>query len=121
SILAEEYEVRTKVLGAAMVHIEEKLLDLDEATKDTVRTNYQNRFERLQHTELPLRNPQEKDTNPALAVFNRLSHVQLELIEVERELIKQLHKQGQASEEVLRKIEWELDIEETRLQLEIIK
>ena len=45
--------------------------------------------------------------------------MQIDLINVERETIERLHKKGDASEEILRKIERELDLEETRLQMEM--
>jgi CPA1 family monovalent cation:H+ antiporter len=45
--------------------------------------------------------------------------MQMDLISIERKEIQQLHVSGQASEEILRKIERELDLEETRLQMEM--
>jgi CPA1 family monovalent cation:H+ antiporter len=41
------------------------------------------------------------------------------MIAVEREMVEKLHRQGKASEEILRKIEKELDLEETRLKMEM--
>ncbi|WP_462252300.1 hypothetical protein [Ferruginibacter sp.] len=38
---------------------------------------------------------------------------------MERQSLEKMHRSGEASEEVLRKIERELDLEETRLQMEI--
>jgi CPA1 family monovalent cation:H+ antiporter len=37
---------------------------------------------------------------------------------VERETMKQLHKEGKAQEEVIRKIERELDFEEERIRMD---
>ena len=45
--------------------------------------------------------------------------MQIDLIGIERQSLQVLHRNGQANEEVLRKIERELDLEETRLQMEI--
>lgn len=40
------------------------------------------------------------------------------MLEVERQSLNQLHRSGSANEEVLRKIEFELDLEETRLKMD---
>ena len=45
--------------------------------------------------------------------------MQIEVIGVERKTLEQMHRAGNASEEILRKVERELDLEETRLQLEM--
>jgi CPA1 family monovalent cation:H+ antiporter len=41
------------------------------------------------------------------------------MIAFERKTVERLHRQGKSSDEILRKIERELDLEETRLKLEI--
>jgi CPA1 family monovalent cation:H+ antiporter len=53
------------------------------------------------------------------SIFNEFTKIQIDLIAVERNTIKQLHRRGKANEEILRKMERELDLEETRLKLEI--
>jgi CPA1 family monovalent cation:H+ antiporter len=45
--------------------------------------------------------------------------MQIDVIGVERDSLNQLHRSGRASEEIIRKIERELDLEETRLSLEM--
>ena len=45
--------------------------------------------------------------------------MQIDLIGVERKILDRFHKTGEASEEILRKLERELDLEESRLQLEL--
>ncbi|MCW3106149.1 MAG: Na+/H+ antiporter, partial [Segetibacter sp.] len=52
-------------------------------------------------------------------VFNQFTKLQIDLIKVERQAVERLHRQGKTSEEILRKIEKELDLEETRLKLEM--
>jgi CPA1 family monovalent cation:H+ antiporter len=47
-----------------------------------------------------------------------LHRIQYELIKRERDLILQLRKDEKVSDEVVRKIEYELDLEEARLELE---
>jgi CPA1 family monovalent cation:H+ antiporter len=41
------------------------------------------------------------------------------MIAIERQTVERLHRQGKTSEEILRKIEKELDLEETRLKMEM--
>ena len=52
-------------------------------------------------------------------VFNEFSKLQIDLIAVERRSLIQLHQSGKVNEEILRKIERELDLEEGRLQMEM--
>ena len=51
--------------------------------------------------------------------FNEFSKMQIDLITVERQALSHMHRDGKASEEVIRKIERELDLEEVRLQMEM--
>jgi CPA1 family monovalent cation:H+ antiporter len=50
--------------------------------------------------------------------INQFHKVQKELLQTERKFVIDLRKTGNISDEVLRKIEYELDLEETRLMLE---
>ncbi len=49
------------------------------------------------------------------------TQLQIDLIKVEREAIEKMHRGGATSQEVLRKLERELDLEETRLTLEMYR
>jgi CPA1 family monovalent cation:H+ antiporter len=50
--------------------------------------------------------------------INELHRIQYELINRERDLIVRLRKEGKANDEVVRKVEYELDLEEARLELD---
>jgi len=76
------------------------------------------KYNRLQKTDLPANYFGMGQKLPG-NIFNEFSKIQIDLIGVERKELEQLHKQGKASEEILRKMEKELDLEETRLQLEM--
>lgn len=117
SIVAEEYEIRNKVVLSAIVHIEENLAMSSDELRQNIKNKYEVKYNRLQKTELPANfyDGQQLPEN----VFNAFSKIQLDLIAVERDTIESLHKKGLASEEILRKIERELDLEETRLQMEM--
>jgi monovalent cation/hydrogen antiporter len=72
----------------------------------------------LQRTDLPA-NYFGKGQTLAGNIFNDFTQLQIDLIATERKSLDELHRSGKASEEILRKIEHELDLEETRLKLEI--
>jgi len=50
--------------------------------------------------------------------INELHQIQHQLIIKERTVILQMRKRGEVSDEVVRKIEYELDLEEARLELD---
>jgi Na+/H+ antiporter len=118
SIALEEYEVRTKVVNNTIQHIEENLSLLQDELLHNIKSKYEVKYNRLQRTELPS-NYFGKGKTLAGNIFNEFTQLQIDLITVERETLGQLHKKGNASEEILRKLERELDLEETRLQLEM--
>ena len=76
------------------------------------------KFNRLQKTDLPS-NYFGGGKTLAGNVFNEFTQLQIDLLNVERESLDQLHRNGKTAEEVLRKIERELDLEETRLRMEM--
>lgn len=118
SIAAEEYEVRTKVVSDIISHIEENLGDINGELLNNIKSKYEVKYNRLQKTDLPANYFGQQENQP-VNIFNAFSQLQIDVIAVERQAINKLHKAGKASEEVLRKIERELDLEETRLQMEI--
>ena len=118
SIAAEEYEVRTKVVSNTITHIEENLSLLNDELLNNIKTKYEIKFNRLQKTDLPEGYFGDKTATVA-NIFNEYSKLQIDLIAVERKSLNQLHRTGVANEEIIRKIERELDLEETRLKLEM--
>jgi CPA1 family monovalent cation:H+ antiporter len=118
SIAAEEYEVRTKVVNNTIQHIEENLSLVNAELLNNIKNKYEVKYNRLQKTDLPA--GYFGGGTPSVAnIFNEYSKLQIELIAVERKSLKLLHRSGEASEEIIRKIERELDLEETRLQLDM--
>lgn len=118
SVVAEEYEVRTKIVTAAINHIEENLSLVPDELLHNLKSKYEVKYNRLQKTDLPANYFGKGQALPG-TIFNEFSKVQMELIGVERKELQQLHRFGKASEEILRKVERELDLEETRLQMEM--
>lgn len=118
SMAAEEYEVRTHVVGTTIAHIEENLALLKGELLHNIKSKYEVKYNRLQKTDLPA-NYFGNGQTLAGNTFNEFSQLQIDLIGIERNTLGQLHRSGRASEEILRKIEKELDLEETRLQMEM--
>ncbi|MEP7318348.1 MAG: Na+/H+ antiporter [Panacibacter sp.] len=118
SIVLEEYEVRTKIVSSAISHIEENLSLAQDELLNNIKSKYEVKYNRLQKTELPS-NYFGSGKMLGAGVFNEFTKMQIELIGIERKVLQQLHRSGNTSEEILRKVERELDLEETRLQLEI--
>lgn len=118
SVVAEEYAVRNEVVSTAISHIEEHLSLVNADLLHHIKSKYEVKYNRLQKTDLPVNYFGKGQVLPA-SVFNNFSQMQLDLITVERQALIHLHKLGKASEEVVRKMEKELDLEETRLQMEM--
>ncbi|MGG9962923.1 Na+/H+ antiporter [Ferruginibacter sp. SUN106] len=118
SAVAQEYEVRTQVATNIITHIEENLSLLQDELLHNIKSKYEVKYNRLQRTDLPA-NYFGKGKTLAGNVFNEFTKLQIDLIGMERQTLEKMHRSGEASEEVLRKIERELDLEETRLQMEM--
>ena len=118
SMAAEEYEVRNYVATETITHIEENLSLIQDTLLNNIKSKYEVKYNRLQKTDLPANyfgNGQTLGGN----VFNEYTQLQIDMIAVERKTVERLHREGKASDEILRKIEKELDLEETRLKLEM--
>jgi len=118
SVVAEEYTIRNEVVSTAISHIEENLSLVNDELLHNIKSKYEVKYNRLQKTDLPA-NYFGKGQVIAANVFNEFSQMQIDMISVERLTLSQLHREGKASEEILRKLEKELDLEETRLQMEM--
>lgn len=118
SIVAEEYDVRNTIVLEAITYIEDNLSLAPEELLHNIKSKYEVKYNRLQKTDLPA-NYFGKGVKLPGTIFNEFSKMQIEMISVERKSIQLLHKRGNVSEEILRKIERELDLEETRLQMEM--
>ncbi|MEP6684330.1 MAG: Na+/H+ antiporter [Parafilimonas sp.] len=118
SIVAEEYDVRTKVVTAAINYIEENLSLSSDELLHNIKSKYEVKYNRLQKTDLPANYFGKGEKLPG-NIFNDFSKMQIDLLSIERKMLSQMHRKGNASEEIVRKIEKELDLEETRLQMEM--
>lgn len=111
----KEHEVeqltRLRIASAIIEHIEENYsLDLKEDVLNHVKTKYEIRIHRMRKDEVERKIDDE--------LINQFQKIQRELLSREREVVREMRKVGNVSDEILRKIEYELDLEETRLILE---
>jgi len=118
SVVAQEYEVRTKIVSNAINKIEEEYALLPDELLNNIKSKYEVKYNRLQKTALPS-NYFGQGKTLSSQVFNEYTKVQLDLLEVERDSVQQMHIAGSASESILKKIERELDVEEMRLRMEM--
>jgi len=118
SLVGEEYEVRNAVVTTAIGYIEDNLSLVQEDLLANIKSKYEVKYNRLQKTDLPS-NYFGKGKTLAGNIFNEYTQLQIDLLKIERRAIQQMHRNGNASEEIIRKLERELDLEETRLKLEI--
>ncbi|MNX62346.1 Sodium, potassium, lithium and rubidium/H(+) antiporter [compost metagenome] len=118
SILAEEYEIRNVIVSETISHIEDNFSLLNDDLLHNIKSKYEVKFNRLQKTELPA-NFFGNGNIMGGEIFNDFTKLQIDLLNVEREKLELMHKQGAVNEEVFRKIEKELDLEETRLWMEM--
>lgn len=108
----KEERARLKVAAQVIEHIEERYtLGLSDAVLNQIKTKYEIRIQRIRKDQ-----SEEKLTRQQIEEFTR---IQLALIRHERDFVLGLRKAGQIKDEVLRKIEYELDLEEARLELEL--
>lgn len=107
-IKTHEQEARLRIAYAAIEHIESNYaLYLSGVVLDQVKTKYEIRVHRMR-TDVQERKMSEEQ----IKEFLKTQH---ELINREREEIKRIKRERRINEEVLRKIEYELDLEESRL------
>jgi NhaP-type Na+/H+ or K+/H+ antiporter len=120
SILAEEYEIRNIIVSQTITHIEDNFSLLNDDLLHNIKSKYEVKFNRLQKTELPA-NFFGKGKLMGGEIFNDFTKIQIDLLNVERNKLESMHKSGSVNEEIFRKIEKELDLEETRLWMEMYK
>ena len=118
SVAAEEYEIRNYVATETITHIEENLSLINDTLLNNIKSKYEVKYNRLQKTDLPANYFGDGKTLE-VNVFNEYTQLQIDMITVERETLERLHRQGKTNDEILRKIEKELDLEETRLKMEM--
>jgi monovalent cation/hydrogen antiporter len=106
-----ESKARLILASSVIEHIEENYaLTLSDEVLNQIKTKYEIRIQRIRKDQT-----QQKMDEHQIDEFHR---IQQELLDKERKDVIRLRREGKISDEALRKIEYELDLEETRLMLE---
>jgi Na+/H+ antiporter len=108
----EEARAHVALAHSALRHIDEltEHEDLSESVAEPLRTTFEQRIHRFE--------PQMHDDGTAgdeTAAAHRVRELRRELIAVERQRLAELRRRGEISAESVRRIEHELDLEESRL------
>jgi monovalent cation/hydrogen antiporter len=106
----DEQDARLRIAAAIIEYIEENYSLINDDLLNQVKTKYEIRIQRIRKDQAA-----KKVDEPAVREFLR---IQRELLGLERKKVVEMRKEGRISDVVLRKIEYELDLEETRLILE---
>jgi Na+/H+ antiporter len=110
---AIEQQARLQIASSVIEHIEENYsLALNDDVLNQIKTKYEIRIQRILKDQTQI---QKKIDDQQIIEFHR---IQQELLNKERQLVIKLRNDGKIGDEALRKIEYELDLEETRLILE---
>ncbi|ADW70279.1 Na+/H+ antiporter [Granulicella tundricola] len=110
----EEYEARRTSLNAAIAYLEQ-----DQASQgDRFAHIYEDLIHRYRHRLAAVGGPTEDDPNHRLdgATYERLRHIAAGAIHAERNTMITLRNQGHLSDEALRKMEHELDLQQSRYE-----
>jgi len=108
---AIEQSARLTLASSVIEHIEENYsMTLSDEVLNQIKTKYEIRIQRLRKDEI-----QRKLDDKEIIEFHR---IQQELLEKERNQLIEMRNRGEITDEGLRRIEYELDLEETRLILE---
>lgn len=107
----QEHAARLRIASAVIERIEEEFsLSLSDDVLNQIKSKYEIRIQRLTKDTSKRRLNEDQ-----LIEFHR---IQQELLNMERKHILEMRKEGKISDEALRKLEYELDLEEARLILD---
>jgi CPA1 family monovalent cation:H+ antiporter len=114
----QERDLRRKLANKAIAHLEENhaIGSLPDPALAQLKNGFELKIDYLNgrlRTDLPGEGP--------YGLYEQVVQVQLELIEVERALVDEQRRQGELSDELLRKLENELDLEAVRLSSSLPK
>jgi Na+/H+ antiporter len=112
ALATEEAQARVALAHAALKHIEELVEQekLSEPIAEQARLTYEQRIHRLDHDA-----GSDRDRTEEAAIAVRIRDLRRELIAVERSRLSDLRAQGEISSASRRRIEHDLDLEESRL------
>ncbi|MCK8490658.1 MULTISPECIES: Na+/H+ antiporter [Spirosoma] len=111
----DEVKLRIRLAASAIEHLESNYSlsdDISDEALALLKHKYETRIDRLRlQQDRRRRHINESEVKESL-------RIQQEIIQVEREMVSQLRREGRHDDEVLRTILYELDLEESRLLME---
>lgn len=106
-----EREARLKIATSVIEHIEENYsINISDEVLNQIKTKYEIRIQRIRKDQGQQRLNEEQ--------INEFHRIQQEILNKERMIVISMRNEGSISDEVLKRLEYELDLEETRLILE---
>jgi CPA1 family monovalent cation:H+ antiporter len=106
----QEYDARLRIAASIIEHIEENYaLSLSDTVLSQIKSKYEIRIEKMRQESV------RKLTNEQIQEYTR---IQNDLLSAERQFVLDLRNKRIIGDEVHRKLEYELDLEEERLTLE---
>jgi CPA1 family monovalent cation:H+ antiporter len=94
---------------------------LEDKIKDQIQKSYEQLADQLAKDIDNIKSEEGKEGLPPLTPLSHLLAAQVEVARFQRSLLIKLHNEGRFSDEVIRKIEWEFDIEDMRLNVMVQK
>jgi CPA1 family monovalent cation:H+ antiporter len=118
-----ELDLRRKMVFKAISHIEREYSYnyLSDNVLGLIKSKYEVKLSKLYPTkkQIILENSSPKELLE-LDVVTQFQNIQAQMLKFEREYLIDLRKKGAIDDEVFRKLEYEFDLEETRLQLDAV-
>jgi len=106
----QEHTARLKVAASIIEHIEENYsLSLSDSVLSQIKSKYEIRIEKMR---------QEDSRKMTAEQIEEYQRIQDDLLKAERQFYLELRRSQKIGDEVHRKLEYELDLEEERLTLE---
>ncbi|WP_324676714.1 Na+/H+ antiporter [Hymenobacter sp. GOD-10R] len=116
--VTEEQKVRLQMAESSLGFLEEELArGENEGALEELKARFQRQVNRLNGV-LASDNEEEDDTSDQ-ALFQQFLHKRIEVVEHQRALLVQLHKEGKYNETTIRKMEAELDALDISLQAQL--
>jgi Na+/H+ antiporter len=118
AIERQEREARLRAALAAMSRLDELAQQNGASSEhlDRLRWRYENRRRRLEMDADPEDGDEEAERELCRLFTGDYENLRLELLKAERDIVHRLHDEGVINDEVMLRIDHELDLEETRVE-----
>jgi CPA1 family monovalent cation:H+ antiporter len=118
----ENKELRLLMTNSIINFIDHDLpLNLDDKLRDQIKRRYELMSEQLTKDIKNIKRSRKKEDRFSLTPLRQMLSAQMEIAKFQRELLIKLHKEGSFSDDAIRKIEREFDIEDMGLNVMIQK